>query len=281
MASLFTRREWLFSAASLPLHAIAPAAAFSFWTFSLLRPPQLRLRAEHASRLHCRGPFGKFVLESGESHLLLADATPFCASGPGRAPAPFRLEVPGVLRRRFYGTLQVCRIRDFLAPVITMPLEIAVSAIIGAELPLSRAPVEAQMAQAVIARSFMLGTPAPRHAEAFFCDTTHCQFLRSPAPCGSAAYAATAHSSGIALASDGAVFPASYSAACGGITEAGERDGHCYISVRCRTCRALRLRRRGHGWGLCQEGAMELAREGMKWRQILDYYFPNASLRYQ
>ena len=29
----------------------------------------------------------------------------------------------------------------------------------------------------------------------------------------------------------------------------------------------------GHGVGLCQEGAMEMAKEGFNYRQIIDFYY--------
>jgi stage II sporulation protein D len=35
----------------------------------------------------------------------------------------------------------------------------------------------------------------------------------------------------------------------------------------------------GHGLGLCQWGAAELAKQGQSWRQILRYYFPQTQVR--
>jgi stage II sporulation protein D len=34
----------------------------------------------------------------------------------------------------------------------------------------------------------------------------------------------------------------------------------------------------GHGVGLCQEGAMQMAKKGYAFDQILQYYYPGASL---
>jgi stage II sporulation protein D len=34
----------------------------------------------------------------------------------------------------------------------------------------------------------------------------------------------------------------------------------------------------GHGVGLCQEGAMQMAKKGYSFDQILQYYYPGASL---
>ena len=180
----------------------------------------------------------------------------------------------------YCGTLEVRSESGTLIPVVTMDLETAVSSIVAAELPLLTTGREALAAQAVVARSFMAGATTPRHNQAFFCDTTHCQFLRSPACEGSPAACATAATKKIVLASDkAAIFPARYSAACGGSTEAGERDGYLYESVQCLACHESGARRRGHGWGLCQRGAMELARGDCSWRAIVRTYFPNATLR--
>ena len=35
----------------------------------------------------------------------------------------------------------------------------------------------------------------------------------------------------------------------------------------------------GHGVGLCQWGAREMAAQGKSYRQILDHYFPGAEIR--
>ena len=35
----------------------------------------------------------------------------------------------------------------------------------------------------------------------------------------------------------------------------------------------------GHGVGLCQEGAMKMARYGYNYLQIAQYYFPNAKIK--
>ena len=276
-----TRRHLLITSAASCLSAASePASPNSFWVFGLLRPRELRITAFRGTRLHCRLGAAKFVLESEASYLLSHPAQRFNASGPNETPASFVLEVPDTLRRRFYGMVSVENANGIFIPSIRMPVEVAVGAIVGAELPVSSAPLQALMAQAVVARSFMLATRAPRHPNAFFCDTTHCQFMRSPALPGSDVARAVLKTERLVLASAETAFPASYSAACGGRTEGGERDGFVYTPVDCTSCRSLGLERRGHGWGLCQEGAMDLARRGASMRQILDHYFPEASLRY-
>jgi peptidoglycan hydrolase-like amidase len=218
------------------------------------------------------------ILEPGRTLLVSHESVPLRCTGPDGAPVNFALEVPGVLRRSYFGTLAIEWQSGVLVAVLSMGRETAVNSITGAELPIARAGNHALMAQAVVARSFLTATLAPRHSEAFFCDTTHCQFLRSPAPPSSAVARAVAETKGVVLFSRDAVLTAYYSAACGGFTEGGLRDGHLYQRVSCETCRRFSLSRRGHGWGLCQEGAIDLSRRGYSWPDILTTYFPDASL---
>ena len=53
--------------------------------------------------------------------------------------------------------------------------------------------------------------------------------------------------------------------------------GKCY---RLTTC-PIKGEPRGHGIGLCQRGAIELARRGMNFREILSYFFPASTLTQQ
>jgi SpoIID/LytB domain protein len=158
-----------------------------------------------------------------------------------------------------------------------MDLETAVSSITGAEMPVSGAPGEALMAQAVVARSFLVAA-GPRHAGYDFCDTTHCQFLRSPAAVGSPVDDAVRSTSGLTLRNQDAIIPCRYSAACGGHTDRREELGYRYQSVECEGCLLNHYARRGHGLGLCQEGAIYLARKGWSHRRILGLYLSGARL---
>lgn len=83
----------------------------------------------------------------------------------------------------------------------------------------------------------------------------------------------------LVLWQSGWIAKARYSAACGGQTEAGLRDGVRYARVDCRYCRQRGAPRRGHGWGLCQEGAMAMAEDGRTAREILAKYYPDTEIR--
>ena len=189
------------------------------------------------------------------------------------------LSVPGRIERRFEGVLSVTREGDLTATV-EMSLEIAVASVVAAESR-SGAMLEALKAQAVAARSYYAA--GTRHSGAFeFCDTTHCQFLRSRPEPGSAAADAAQATRGLILAFDGEILQALYSASCGGSTrplrDAGLREQlYPYYAVRCSRCQGKPSA--GHRVGMCQEGASSLAAHGANFQEILNRYYPGTSLQ--
>jgi stage II sporulation protein D len=242
----------------------------------------------------------------------------------------FWLEVPGKLKRRYGGTLEIHAHAAQLEAVVTMPLETAVASVVAAESP-PGAGLEALKAQAVAARSFLVARQAG-HADFDFCDTTHCQFLRSPPEPGSAPDKAARATRGLVLewhddTGRNRPLAALYARSCGGRTrtlrEAGvHSDGYPYYAVRCEYCSRhpevwqreakgaprteqerlafnrihgwgavpslpagetgsdgqIQGRGVGHGIGLCQLGAAEMARQRATFAQILAHYYPNTKL---
>jgi stage II sporulation protein D len=253
------------------------------------------------------------------------------SSGVGGTPGGFWLEVPGKLKRRYVGRLEIHAHGSQLETVVTMPLETAVASVVAAESP-PGSGFEALKAQAVAARSFLAARQAG-HADFDFCDTTHCQFLRSPPAPGSAANKAARSTRGLILewhedtAGRDRPLAAMYARSCGGRTrtlhEAGVRsDGYPYYAVQCDYCSRhpevwqreskgaprteqerlafnrihgwgavpslsassadaegqIQGRGVGHGIGLCQLGAADMARQGSTFAQILAHYYPNTKL---
>jgi peptidoglycan hydrolase-like amidase len=278
VAAIMTRRHFL--SGSLAAFA-APGAepVYSFWVFGLLKPTDLNIYPQANSRLHCRSANGTAITEGGQATRIGSAATPFFVSGPDGTPVRFLLEVPGVIRRCYFGTLAIYSEGRLLRAVITMDRETAVSSIAGAELPARATPLAALAAQAVAARSFLCVALNPRHHDAQFCDTTHCQFLRSPAAAGSLVEQATHATQRLVLTNGSSVIPAHYSAACGGHTDSAELDHYRYQAVICEPCRRDHIARRGHGLGLCQTGAISLAHAGWNWRDIAAKYYPGCVIR--
>jgi stage II sporulation protein D len=155
------------------------------------------------------------------------------------------LAVPGKLRRRFSGRLQITAEAGVLTAVIEMELEVAVASAVQAESP-SGAALEALKAQAVATRSYFVAGSGG-HKGFDFCDTTHCQFLREPPPADAPANTAALATRGLVLAYHDRPFPALYSASCGGHTHTLADVGlrvrdYPYYSVACEYCRAHPLR---------------------------------------
>lgn len=122
---------------------------YSFWAFGLLNPSRLEISGVGSSRLHLDSISSAWILEPGRIQAISTRTAPVRVAGPDDRPVSFVLEVPGVLRRSFHGTLKISSQGRSLIPVVTMPREIAVSSVVGAELPLARTGDQALMAQAV------------------------------------------------------------------------------------------------------------------------------------
>ena len=207
---------------------------------------------------------------------------PAKAAGPNGAMARFLLAVPGVAPREYIGRLEVRRLGSELLAIVEMDPETAVAAIVEAE-GAAGLPFEARKAQAVVTRSYLAGAHN-RHQGFDFCDNEHCQLLKGLAHPASAGSRAALETRGQVLVYKGDIIPAMYSANCGGHTKslaqtkwegaAIPQPGYPYFSVAC----PLRGKASGHGVGMCQMGAIEIARHGYPSQIILGHYFPGTTV---
>ena len=155
--------------------------------------------------------------------------------------ADFTLSIPGKIERRFHGRLEMKSSRSQLVAIVSMDIETAVASVVAAESA-SDAPLEALKAQAVAARSYF-AAGSGRHGKAIdFCDSTHCQLLRSPPSEDSLAQRAASETRGMVLAYNDQIFASMYSASCGGRTHSLEQLGmrvrdYPYYPVECAYCR--------------------------------------------
>ena len=298
---------------------------------SLLHPQTLMLSADRPVTL----------LLDGAPHVLDAhhEAT-MRAAGDGVAidessaqaiamtTGAFTLAVPGKLTRSYRGELDVRNRKGTLDVIVAMDTELAVASIVAAESP-PHAPLEALKAQAVATRSFLLAHPAI-HREFDACDTTHCQYLRSPPAVDSPASVATRATHNLVLTWRASpetaprLVAAMYARSCGGQTRVPTAHGegaYPFYSIRCEYCRRhpelwsrprqasvpaseqqrlaynrihgwqaipsnthrqsetrLEGRGTGHGIGMCQLGAADLAARGATFTRILSLYYPNTTL---
>jgi peptidoglycan hydrolase-like amidase len=166
-------------------------------------------------------------------------AASWTATARNGGPVAFRLTVPGRFHRVYSARLTIEARNGELVAVAAMDRETAVASIVAAEMD-ETAPIEALKAQAVATRSFLAA--GQRHLDFDFCDTTHCQFLKSPPPLASRVSSAVQATRGLVLEYRGKPLAAMYSSRCGGHTrslrdvgmEPGE--GYPYFSVSCAWC---------------------------------------------
>lgn len=168
-------------------------------------------------------------------------------------PVRFELEAPGKLRRQYRGKLIVQAQGKLIEVLVAMEIETAVASIVAAEMA-ETAPLEALKAQAVVTRSFLAA--GHRHLDFDFCDTTHCQFLKSPPPAVSRIWGAVDATRGMVLTFRGKPLAALYSSRCGGRTrslrdagldkvDSGD-DSYPYYAVPCAWCLRHPLEWRRH-----------------------------------
>jgi stage II sporulation protein D len=203
------------------------------------KTPPITLNGETGHRQIVFRAEGDHVVAGGRS------VVSWSATARDGGTAAFRLTVPGRFHRVYRGRLTIQARKGELLAVVMMDCETAVASIVAAEMAEST-PIEALKAQAVATRSFL--DAGARHLDFDFCDTTHCQFLKSPPPKTSRVASAVQATQGLILAYRGKPLAAMYSSRCGGQThslrDVGLRDvgnapgdTYPYYSVRCQWCR--------------------------------------------
>lgn len=166
-------------------------------------------------------------------------ATSWTATARNGGFVALRLSVPGKIQRRYLGRVTIQAHNGELEAIVSIDRETAVASIVAAEMD-ETSPVEALKAQAVATRSFLAA--GARHPDFDFCDTTHCQFLKSPPASNSRVLSAVRATRGLVLEYRDRPLAAMYSSRCGGHTRSlrdtnlDPGDGYPYYSVPCRWC---------------------------------------------
>jgi hypothetical protein len=222
-----------------------------------------------------------YVEQSGRTEIIHTPewsriAGPAKITGPKGSYTRFIICLPNGTEGEYYGRLEVRQHYYELQMIVEMDRELAVASILAAE-GAGALPPEALRAQAIVARSYMLAING-RHVGFDMCDTTHCQRFGAPPAANSAAAKAALATSGQVLTYQGKIVPAMYSANCGGRTRpfgsSDGPDGYSFPSVSCSRHGHVS----GHGVGLCQLGAREMAIGGVKASGILAHYFPGTQI---
>lgn len=133
---------------------------------------------------------------------------------PASGNRPLAIKIDKLPKRAFAGALEIRARAGELHFFNEVSLEDYVASVVGAEMP--GAPLEAQKALAVVARSFA-SQSSPEAAP--LCDTTLCQLYGGTATATKFARAAASATQDLALLlPNGSVAPALHHAACGGRT---------------------------------------------------------------
>jgi stage II sporulation protein D len=324
--------------------SLASPRPISFGVFSLFEPREMTLSADlplllrvDDRRFALSSEGGPVSLRVKGDHIQIRLSSEILLASRLRAtsfeggPTAVFLAVPpttehGGVERQFEAVIDIDLTGGRLRPVVSMDIETAVASIVAAESSVL-APEASFMAQAVASRSFLLAARTV-HTGFDFCDTTHCQFLRGPAPVGSSATTTSARTEGLCLYYEGRPLAAMYSRSCSGRTCSLEELGlsvrdYPYYPVDCEFClhhpeawvrelddkaqpphgereriayarihgwsalpsssfvqrqKQLQGRGIGHGLGLCQRGAMAMARAGIGFDRIVAHYYPNTNI---
>ena len=158
--------------------------------------------------------------------------------------------------------------------VAEMKVETYLAGVVAGEIG-ANAPLEALKAQAVAARTY--AASAHRHPEqgADVCTARHCQEWKRVDPIvAPEVFQAVSETWGIVAIYNGKLIDAFFFEHCDGRTRSSE-DVHIepipYLSgVEC-ACGFVAMK--GHGVGMCQRGAIVMARRGASFEQILQHYY--------
>jgi hypothetical protein len=160
--------------------------------------------------------------------------------------------------------------------VVEMDLDEYLKGVVPWEMPPS-APLEALKAQAVAARSYAVTSWNHAAQGANVCTTTHCQvwnnirFTRTDQ--------AVDETKGMVATHSGMIIRAFYFGHCDGHTRNSE-DVWIQALPYCRSvaCECGFTTMWGHGVGMCQEGAIAMARRGATFDAILRHYYTGVSI---
>ncbi len=153
-----------------------------------------------------------------------------------------------------------------------LPLEDYLKGVVPSEMP-SRWNNEALKAQAIAARSYAVATKnAGKHASQGFdlVDTTADQAYGGASAEKSSTTKAVEDTKGIVLIQDKRVLPTYYHASSGGQTKVWDSESSFLQSV---PSFDAGMRKNGHGVGMSQHGANNMAEQGYNAYQILNYFY--------
>ena len=178
----------------------------------------------------------------------------------------------------YRGIFILKNINGLLVLINKLDIESYLRGVVPSEMP-SSWQYEALKAQAIAARSYALANLGKRAQNGYdLKDTPEDQAYNGASVETSATNQAVADSYGIVLIYDLKIIPAYYSASAGGHTVSAskvwERD---LPYIRAVPSYDDNVKKNGHGVGMSQHGANNLAKQGYNAYQILQYFYQNIS----
>jgi len=182
-------------------------------------------------------------------------------------------------KRRWYrGELIVANLNGKLVVINNLPLEQYLLGVIPAEMP-ARWNYEAHRAQTIAARSYAIANLGKRGKRGYdLLDTPHDQAYGGASAETRQTNQAVVSTKDIVLTYNNKVIPAYYHAASGGQTlQSGQVWSRNLPYLKSVDGRDWGVRKMGHGVGMSQYGANNLAAQGYSANEILNYYYNNIS----
>jgi len=178
-------------------------------------------------------------------------------------------------KRKWYrGDIIIYNLDEKLTIVNSLPLEEYLMGVVPSEMP-SKWNIEAHKAQAIAARSYALANLNKRGSHGYdLKDTPADQAYGGASSETPQTTHAVLSTRGEVLTYDNKIIPAYYHAASGGKTlEAGEVWNHDLPYIQSVDAYDSGIRKKGHGVGMSQYGANNLANRGFSAKQILNYFY--------
>ena len=178
-------------------------------------------------------------------------------------------------KRKWYrGDMIIYNVAQSLTIVNSLPLEEYLMGVVPAEMP-SKWNIEAHKAQAIAARSYALANLNKRGSRGYdLKDTPHDQAYGGASSETPQTTRAVLSTKGEVLTYDSKIIPAYYHSSAGGKTiTAGEIWNHDLPYIQSVESFDRGIRKSGHGVGMSQHGANNLANRGFSARQILNHFY--------
>lgn len=170
----------------------------------------------------------------------------------------------------YRGIFIIKNINGSLVLINKLSIEEYIQGVVPAEMP-PNWQYEALKAQAIAARSYALANLGKRGANGYdLKDTPEDQAYKGASAETTQTNQAVSDSYGIVLIYDLKIIPAYYSASAGGQSKTWERDLPYIRSV---PSYDGNIKKNGHGVGMSQHGANNLAKQGYNAYQILQYFY--------